>query len=171
VQIESQTGGDAQAVRLRLVEAGGRTSQDLGLGRIVGQILVYLYLSAAERSLDQIGEELELSKAAVSIAARQLERLGLIKRSWKKGDRKTYYRTADNIVAALRQGLLVFLGQKIQSLSIELDGAVETLEQKKLAVDVDEADARFVLSRIKRARQLRDKVSGLLDNPILKLFV
>jgi len=36
---------------MRLVEVGGNAAQDLGLGRIVGQIVVYLYLSEAERSL------------------------------------------------------------------------------------------------------------------------
>ena len=55
-------------IRARLVETGGRTSQDLGL-----------------------------SKASVSVAVRQLENLGLLRRTWKKGDRKNYYRTADEI--------------------------------------------------------------------------
>ena len=63
--------------RKRLIETGGRMSQDLGMGRIVGQILIYLYLSPAEASLDEIEEQLELSKASVSIAARQLENFGL----------------------------------------------------------------------------------------------
>ena len=75
-------------IKSSLIETGGRTSQELGMGRMVGQILVYLYLSDGDCSLDQIGEDLELSKASVSIAARQLEKIGLIKRSWQKGDRK-----------------------------------------------------------------------------------
>jgi DNA-binding transcriptional regulator GbsR (MarR family) len=65
---------------MRLVETGGRISQDLGLGRIVGQLLVYLYLQPRECSLDVLESELGLSKASVSIAARQLERLGIVQR-------------------------------------------------------------------------------------------
>lgn len=34
----------AHDLRMRLVEEGGRAAQDLGFGRIPGQILVYLYL-------------------------------------------------------------------------------------------------------------------------------
>ncbi len=54
---------------MRLIETGGRTSQDLGTGRIVGQILIYLYLREDESSLDGIAEDLGLSKASVSIGS------------------------------------------------------------------------------------------------------
>ena len=157
-------------VRGRLIDVGGRTSQDLGLGRIVGQILVYLYLREGESSIDQIGHDLGLSKASVSIAARQLENLGLLRRAWKKADRKTYYRTADDIASALQQGLLAFVGQKIQAVAGELDNVSGKLEE---AVNSPEAgkEMEFVYSRVKRAKVLRDKLAGLLDNPILKFFV
>ena len=157
-------------VRIRLIEVGGRTSQDLGLGRIVGQILVYLYLRDGECSLDQIGTDLGLSKAAVSIAARQLESLGLLRRSWKKGERKTYYRTASDMATALQQGLLAFINQKMQSVAGELDHVNAKLEEVVKNPDAGK-DAEFVYSRVKRAKVLRDKVASLLDNPILKFFV
>ena len=59
--------------RLLLVKTGGHISQDMGTGRIVGQVLVHLYLQENECSLYAIGEDLGLSKAYVSIAVRQLE--------------------------------------------------------------------------------------------------
>ena len=68
------------AAQMRLGETGGRTSQDLGLGRIVGQVLVYLYLQPSACSLEKLEKALGLSKASVSIAARQLEQLGLVQR-------------------------------------------------------------------------------------------
>jgi len=140
------------------------------MGRIVGQILVYLYLREGECSLDQIGLDLGLSKAAVSIAARQLESLGLVRRAWKKGDRKTYFRTADDIASALQQGLLVFLSQKIQSVAGELDHVNGKLEEAVKGAEASR-EAEFVYSRVKRAKVLRDKIAGLLDNPIVKFFV
>ena len=51
--------------RLRLIETGGRTSQDLGLGRIVGQILIYLYLQPEACPLDRLEQDLGLSKAPI----------------------------------------------------------------------------------------------------------
>ncbi len=163
------TADAARDVRMRLVEVGGRTSQDLGLGRIVGQILVYLYLQEAECSLDQIGEDLGLSKAAVSVAVRQLESLGLVKRAWKRGDRKSYYRTADNIGTALQHGLLTVLTQKIQSVAAELDSAHDMLEKEAGGQESD-AETQFLYSRVKRAKLLRDRVAKLLGSPLVKFF-
>lgn len=164
---ESKTVREA---RRQLVETGGRTSQDLGLGRIVGQILVYLYLSDGERSLDDIGEELGLSKAAISVAVRQLESLGLVRRVWKKGDRKKYYRTADNIGTALQQGLLAVVGQKIQVVSDELDRAHTMLEEAQ-GKSRDDGDLQFLAGRVKRARDLEARLEKVLNSPLLKIFI
>lgn len=152
-------------VRKRLTEVGGRTAQDLGLGRIVGQILVHLYLSPAEQSLEDIARDLGLSKAAISIAARQLENLGLLRRSWKSGDRKTYYRTADDIATALHQGLLMMVRNKMSLLATELQQAEADLNPAK-----SDAKAEFILGRIRRARKLRDTAMAVLENPVVKLL-
>jgi DNA-binding transcriptional regulator GbsR (MarR family) len=144
---------------------GGRTAQDLGLGRIVGQVLVHLYLTPSEQSLEDIAKELELSKAAVSIAARQLESLGLLRRSWKSGDRKTYYRTADDIASALHQGLLMMVRNKMSLLATELQQA-----ETELKTGEPGSGAEFILSRVKRARKLRDTAMAVLENPLVKLL-
>jgi len=156
--------------RRRLIEAGGRISQDLGMGRILGQILVYLYLQEQECSLDAIGADLGLSKAAVSIAIRQLENLGLVRRAWKKGDRKNYYRSAENIAAALQQGLMAFIRQKMQTVGTELDHVNEMLDAAAVRPDAD-ADLKFLHGRVKRAKTLRDRAGKVIDSPIFRFFV
>ena len=155
--------------RNRLVETGGHTSRDLGAGRIVGQVLVYLYLQDAESSLDSIGDELELSKASVSIAARQLEQLGLVRNVLKNGDRKKYYRSADNIGNALQNGLLTFVRQKVQLFGAELDYALNLINSD-LDGKGDFSDLRFLRQRISRAKQLQSGLARLLDNPLTRLL-
>ena len=157
-------------IRARLVEVGGRTSQDLGLGRIVGQILVYLYLRNGDCSLDKIGEDLGLSKASVSVAVRQLESLGLLRRAWKKGDRKSYYRTADDIGTALQNGLLSFIRQKMQAVGTELDYVNKMFEKTEINLDSD-PDTQFLYNRIKRARILHDQVGQTMESPLMKIFI
>lgn len=152
--------------RARLIEFGGITSQDLGLGRILGQVLVYLYLSTEERSLDEMALDLQLSKAAVSIAGRQLETMGLLRRVWRAGDRRTYYRTADDIASALQTGLMTFLKQKLDMAGKELSAVEEILK----AADEKDAEVAFVKSRVARAAQLEKRVSDLVHNPLLKLL-
>lgn len=156
-------------IRIGLVEAGGRVSQEFGLGRIVGQVLFSLYLTEGEASLDDLEQELGLSKAAVSTAARQLESLGFVVRVWKQGDRKSYYRTVDNIGSALRQGLLAMVRRKVESAGAELDAALNMLE-KHGGAEAPDKKTRFLHARVRRAKTLRDRTSQILDNPLFRLL-
>ncbi len=157
-------------IKQKLLEAGGRFSQDLGLGRIVGQILVYLYLDRDASSLDDIAENLELSKASVSIATRQLEKMGMIVRIWKKGDRKCYYRTADNFVQALQQGVGEFIRQKMQVVGAEIEQAHVLLQAPELKEIQDDPDLCFLNKRVERAMVLKKRVEKVVDNPLVKLM-
>lgn len=156
-------------VRMRLIETGGRTSQELGTGRIVGQVMVYLYLQKDAQSLDRIEEALALSKASISIAVRQLEQLGLVRRVWIKGDRKKYYRSADNIGSGLQQGLLSFLRQKVLLFGAELDGAVKMLEHLLLEEKSSE-EIVFLRQRMNRARKLQQLLLKILGNPLVNFL-
>jgi len=141
------------------------------MGRIVGQILLYLYLSPSEASLDEIGKELGLSKASVSIAARQLESFGLLRRVWKRGDRKNYYRTVDNIVLALRQGLIAFFRQKVVSFGTELDYTLASLSEEKDSENNNiESELEFLMQRVSRARQLQKRLESVIENPLVKFL-
>ena len=155
--------------RQRLIDIGGRTSQDLGAGRIVGQVLVYLYLQEEPCSLDQVCGDLGLSKASVSIASRQLEKLGLVRKVWKKGDRKNYYRSAQNIGSALQNGLLILVRQKVQLFGAELELALTKLEGVA-ENDADPGEIEFLNQRISRARNLQKRLNLFLDNPLVNLL-
>lgn len=158
-----------QEARTRLIETGGRTSQDFGTGRIVGQVLVHLYLQENECSLDDIAEDLGLSKASVSIAVRQLETLGLARKVWKTGDKRNYYKSAENIAKALQQGVLSLVRQKIQLFGAELDDSLELV-----ATIPDESSEKseitFLRQRIERAKKLQTGLERVLGNPLVKLL-
>jgi DNA-binding transcriptional regulator GbsR (MarR family) len=62
--------------------------------RIAGRIFGALLLSPEERSIDELAEQLAVSRASISIDARRLEQVGLLERISRKGDRRDYYRIA-----------------------------------------------------------------------------
>jgi len=157
-----------QEVRQRLIEVAGRTTQDLGMGRIIGQVLGDIYLTEGDSSLDDIGRNLGLSKAAVSIAARQLESLGLLQRIWKKADRKNYYRVVDHLGVALRQGLLELVRGKIRTAGVELDRAEELLRQA--GKGGNNSAVKFLQTRLNRAKQQRQRATRIFNNPIMKML-
>ncbi len=152
--------------RRRLTETGARISQELGGGRIVGQVLVHLYLQPEAQSLDSMGETLALSKASISIAVRQLERLGFVRQVWITGDRKKYYRSADNIGSSIQQGLLSFLRQKIDFFGTELDDVLCLLDDEQTG----STDMKFLQQRIGRAKKLQSMVQKLLGSPLPALL-
>lgn len=161
--MKNEEGG--AAIRAQLVASGGRLAQEFGFNRVAGEVLASLYLTPGEASLDALEEALGLSKAAVSLAAAQLERLGLIHRVRKAGDRKRYYQSADDIGSALRHGILKLARSKMAVLEADLGRAEEALGALKKG-----ADAKFLAARVARMRELNRRAGRLLDNPLLKLF-
>lgn len=156
---------ESKRIKANLVSAGGRLAHEFGFNRVAGEVLANLYLTEGAASLDALENELHLSKAAVSLAAAQLERMGLIHRVRKPGDRKRYYRSADDIATALRQGILKFARTRMAALKTDLDHADTALAKAR----GDDA-AAFLAARVTRLRQLNERGSKLLENPLLKLF-
>lgn len=157
--------GKSKRVKADLVSSGGRIAHEFGFNRIAGEVLASLYLTDGAASMDAIEAELGLSKAAVSLAAAQLERMGLIQRVRKPGDRRRYYRSADDIATALRQGILKFARTKMASLDSDLRHASSAL------ADADKTtNATFLANRVARLQQLNKRAEHLLNNPFIKLF-
>lgn len=158
-----------QEARMRLIEVGGKTSQDLGTGRIVGQILIYLYLEENECSLDCIAEDLGLSKASVSIGVRQLEQFGLARKVWKSGDKRNYYRSAENIAKALQQGLLALVRQKVEHFGSELDYSLDLIKEISPSTP-SHRETVFLQQRIERAKNLQKNFERVLENPLVNFL-
>ncbi len=154
-----------EKAKRHLIDAAGRISQDFGLSRILGQVMAAVYLHEGASSLDDIGIELNLSKAAVSIATRQLDKLGVIKQVWIKGDRKTYYQISDHLAATLQKGFLELLRNKIQTTDDILKEAESCISDAE-----DSSEKEFLKQQIGRARKIHQKVDGLVNNPLIKMI-
>lgn len=81
------------------VERMGLLWEAEGLPRIAGRILGFLALQPDAVTLDDIASTLGVSKASVSNDARRLQRLGLVERGSRPGDRRDYYVIADDLPA------------------------------------------------------------------------
>lgn len=154
-----------EKARSHLIDSAGKIAQDIGLGRIIGQVMACIYLNPKPTSLDDISKELHLSKAAVSIATRQLDKLGVIKQVWLRGDRKTYYETSRHLAATLQKGLMDILRNKL----LMTDEILK--EAEKLIEDASPCDdKKFISEQIERARRIHDKIDNIINNPLLKLI-
>ena len=77
--------------RQNFIQGMSRISHFWGFPRAMGAIYGAIYLSPAPLSLDEIVEQVGVSKGAVSTNVRALERLGMVHKRIQLGDRKDYY--------------------------------------------------------------------------------
>ncbi len=148
-----------------IIKAAGWTTQDFGLGRILGEVMAHIYLSETPATLEDMEKSLGLSKAAVSIATRQLDKLNLIERVRVPGDRKAYYKTSEHFAASLRKGILEMVRAKLKTTNDVLSQAETMLN------DAEGQDGtKFLKQRIDRARHIRDRIDAIINNPLLKLI-
>lgn len=73
------------------IQGISRISNFWGFPKAMGAIYGAIYLSPTPITLDDLVEQVGVSKGAVSTNARQLERLGMIHKHVVIGDRKDYY--------------------------------------------------------------------------------
>jgi len=89
--------------RLRFVERFGlHMAEEHSMPQMTGRVLGSLLLTReTNRSIDSLTEELRASRGAISMAIKDLTRLGLVEKVSRTGDRKFYYRLRPNLWAKL----------------------------------------------------------------------
>ena len=78
-------------VRNDFIDTIGETAERYGLTRIAGLLKGFLYVSRKPLSLDDMAQQLEVSKGSVSTNISWLERWKVVRRVFNRGDRKNYY--------------------------------------------------------------------------------
>lgn len=74
-----------------MISALAQSMVAYGVTPSVGRIYAVLYFSASPLTLDDIKDEVAMSKASVSTGVRELIDTGMVSKVWKKGDRKDHY--------------------------------------------------------------------------------
>ena len=153
----------------RFIEEAGNTTQTIGVGRVIDQIYAYLYFSEPPRTLDDMKEALGISKGSASMGVRQLEQWGAVQRVWVKGDRKDFYTANDYFGSIVRNIVVDMMGKRIGTLSRILDETDAQWNGKNGRPAEADSDDKFLRSRVQRLRAFQKKVSGVWNNPILKM--
>ena len=73
------------------IESMGRQFEEDGVPRIAGRLFGLLMVQDEPCSLDDVAEQLQVSKGSASSNARLLEQLGIAQRVTRAGDRRDYY--------------------------------------------------------------------------------
>lgn len=108
------------------------------------------------------------SKAAARVASRRLATFGLIRRVGIRGDRKKYYRTADHLGTALKEGVMAIMRRRLETAWAEIDDLIGRIE--RVNGELDEVDGRFLLERLRYAKGLSQRFADALNSQWLELI-
>ena len=162
---------ELQSLRQRFIESAGHFTQSLGAGRVLGQIYAHIYFSKDPQSLDDLTRRLEISKGSASMAVRQLEQWGALRRVWVKGDRKDYYMATDEFGRIIRKALLEMIGRKMETSDGLLEDAQALLQERTRNGKKADEDWAFIDQRVKKLQTFRDRAQGLWDSSIVKMLL
>ncbi len=103
----------ATGLKQEFIQDYGLAYQSFGLPRLMGYIVALLLHSDEPVSLDQITEDLQVSKGPVSQIMRRLREHNLVQRVWVPGSRRDYYRAEPDIFGQAFANHAALLGQNL----------------------------------------------------------
>jgi DNA-binding transcriptional regulator GbsR (MarR family) len=137
------------AVEDSTVAGLGRLAGFFGFSEVMGRLYGMLLLSPEPLSLDDLAEGLRISKGSVSMNMRSLERWGMAKEVWVRGERKKYYMAESDMWTVIRN---VLSGREMREVQLALQvlgESVQKLQEVEGDLPADEREqAVYVLERI-----------------------
>jgi len=104
---QRQEANDSQPLwrdaELRAADAMGRLMEFWGFRRHMGRLWTILYLCPEPMTTAELSETLQLSSSAVSLSLGELLRWGAVRKTWRPGERKDFYRAESSVWKLLRR--------------------------------------------------------------------
>ncbi len=127
----------------------GRLARFFGFSEVMGRLYGTLLLRPEALSLDALASELQISKGSVSMNMRALERWGMAKEVWVRGERKKYYRAESDLWQVIRNVLGSREQREVQLALDVLTDSVEKLKSVENELTPEERElAIYYLERI-----------------------
>jgi DNA-binding transcriptional regulator GbsR (MarR family) len=108
----------------------GRLAHFFGFSDVMGRLYGTLLLSPEPLSLDDLADTLQISKGSVSMNMRSLERWGMAKEVWVRGERKKYYSAEPDFWKVIRA---VLSGREMREVQLALQVLGESVERLRAA--------------------------------------
>ncbi len=138
-----------EAVHDSTVAGLGRLAGFFGFSEVMGRLYGTLLLSPEPMSLDDLAEGLRISKGSVSMNMRSIERWGMAKEVWVRGERKKYYMAESDFWIVIRN---VLTGREMREVQVAVEVLSDSVSKLRAAEDDLPPDERelagYVLERI-----------------------
>ena len=147
--------------REHFIQGVSRITNFWGFPKAMGAIFGAVYLSPDPVTLDEIVSQVGVSKGAVSTNIRNLERLGIVHKQLRIGDRKDYYSPETDFWKIVK-GILREREKNEFDLAIRSVGeSIRLLEQGDLEPE-DTGTAAFYRERMESLKKFFDGLDNLV---------
>jgi HTH-type transcriptional regulator, glycine betaine synthesis regulator len=154
VTIEMAQDDPAQQTILKVADTIGGLMELWGFKRTMGRMWAVLYMSPQPFSAQDLGDTLTMSAGAVSMTLQELVKWGVVKKSWRPGERRDYYEPERDIWKMVSR---VFREREL----LHVRAAIETFQAAIRDVTALAKPARP--EDKKRLKDLSDRVESLLQ--------
>lgn len=141
---------DLEEAVSEFVEQMGLHAEAEGLPRTAGRIMGLMLVCEGPYTLDQLQDELQISRGSASTNTRRLEELGVVERTTRPGERKVYYRLTDDPYGRIVESRLERMRKIEELVERSIDRIPDEYEKGKRRLDymrqfyeliIDETDA------------------------------
>jgi HTH-type transcriptional regulator, glycine betaine synthesis regulator len=138
---------------LKVADSIGALMEFWGFKRAMGRMWAVLYLSQQPMTAQELGDRLTMSAGAVSMALAELTKWGVVKKTWKPGDRRDWFEPETSIWKMVSR---VYREREL----VMVRAAIETFELAIRAVGQERGGARP--DEKKRMKFIQDRLQSLL---------
>ena len=152
--------------RDHFIQGMSRISSFWGFPRAMGAIYGALYLSPTSLSLDELSEQVNVTKGAVSTNVRNLERLGMVHKEIRLGERKDYYHAEIDFWKIIKN---ILQEREKSAFDHALRTVSESLEAVRVLKPADAGEAELAAFYQERMREMQ-RFFNSLDNLVATLL-
>ena len=144
-----------------------QTCNKFGLNNIMAQLYAILYLSNKPMSLNDMVEQLKISKASASINMRALERYGMARRAWVRGSRRDYYEAETDIAKVITDRVKAMAANRLSEVEDIIDSSYRAINSVSPSGKEEKDEIRVFKQRLAKLRDFHKKartLSNLLNS-------
>jgi DNA-binding transcriptional regulator GbsR (MarR family) len=148
--------------RQHFIQGMSRISSFWGFPRAMGAIYGALYLSSNALSLDELAGQASISKGAVSTNVRNLERLGMVHKEIRLGERRDFYVAETDFWQVVKNVLRERQHSEFDHALRTVNESLELIESAKTVEAEDVKTAGFYQQRIREMERFFNTLDNLV---------
>ncbi|WP_435313248.1 GbsR/MarR family transcriptional regulator [Cellulophaga fucicola] len=142
--------------KLKFINTWGTLGSLWGINKAMAQIQALLFVSTSPLSMEEIMDELKISRGNTSMNLRQLIDWGIVTKEFKAGERKEYFSTEKNVQELTR----IIAKERSRR---EIQPAVKTLKEVYTITDDGTAETKELIKQTKALHDLAETADTMLN--------